>query len=58
MSNNIIVKGFNVLNKLITQGYAQLNGGISVKICHLKVRPFIDQRLKVKQFISQSLRAK
>lgn len=56
--NNIIIKGFNAINKIITKGYAQFNGGISVKICRLHAKVFISHHLKAREFISHSLHSK
>lgn len=55
MPNNVVIKGFNALRKVITQGYSQFTGGVSVRICRLYTRKYICQNLNSNNFICQSL---
>lgn len=60
MSNNVVIKGFNSLRKLITRGYSELESaiGISVRICRLSNQKFIDLKVYTKSFISQSVKTR
>ena len=54
MSFNPIIRGFNVISKLVTRGYAEL-AGRNVKICRLYTRPHTCQTVKVTNRIQQLL---
>lgn len=59
MQSNVIIKGFNALQKLITRGYGKFTPyGISVKFCRVYTKPFVDQKAYTNPFISQKVSTK
>ena len=56
MANNVIIRGFKSIGKLIGRGYSRLTGvGTFVKICRLFNDPNVCQKLSTELNLCQKL---